>query len=83
MLPNARVLTAFVSMLTPVMLVAQAPADSSKLNAADHATMDHAAHQALMKACTTPAVLPSLPGQAAFGAIAEVVGILRRQTGHG
>jgi len=70
-------LAAFVSLVTPVSLAAQAPVDCSKLNAADHATMDHAAHEALMKACAAPTVLPTLPGQAAFGAISEIVAILK------
>jgi hypothetical protein len=39
--------------------------------------MDHAAHQALMKQCAAPTVLPTLPGQAAFGAISEIVSILK------
>ena len=44
----------------------------------DHATMDHAAHQALLARCASAsaAVQPTSPGQAAFGAIAEIVGIL-------
>jgi hypothetical protein len=71
-------LVAIVSLVPPVSLAAQAPVDCAKLNApADHAAMDHAAHQALMKACAAPTVLPTLPGQAAFGAISEIVGILK------
>ena len=54
--------------------------DCSKVNqVADHANMDHKAHQAQLAACAKPASsaqLPTLPGQAAFGAIAEVVRIL-------
>lgn len=54
--------------------------DCSRVNqVADHATMDHKAHQAQLAACArpaSPAQLPTLPGQAAFGAIAEVVRIL-------
>ena len=65
-------------LVVPVALKAQAAVDCSKLNApGDHASMDHAAHQALMKACAAPTVLPTLPGQAAFGAISEIVGILK------
>jgi hypothetical protein len=43
-------------------------------SAVDHANMDHAAHLAAMKECDT--ALPTLPGQAAFGAIAEIVRLL-------
>ena len=54
--------------------------DCSKVSqVADHANMDHKAHQAQLAACAGPASsaqLPTLPGQAAFGAIAEVVRIL-------
>jgi hypothetical protein len=50
--------------------------DCAKVNsgAVDHVNMDHAAHLAAMKECE--AVLPTLPGQAAFGAIAEIVRLL-------
>lgn len=65
-------------LMTPIGLAAQAAVDCSKLNATpDHATMDHAAHQELMKKCAAPWTLPTQSGQAAFGAIAEVVGILK------
>jgi hypothetical protein len=75
---SAFVLAVLVSLVSPVALTAQATVDCSKLNASgDHATMDHAAHQALMKACAAPARLPTLSGQAAFGAISEIVGILK------
>jgi hypothetical protein len=52
--------------------------DCSRVSAvADHANMDHKAHQAQLAACAKPSVpQPTLPGQAAFGAIAEVVRIL-------
>jgi hypothetical protein len=43
-------------------------------SAVDHANMDHAAHLAAMKECDM--ALPTLPGQAAFGAIAEIVRLL-------
>ena len=39
-----------------------------------HVNMDHAAHRKVMDACA--GVLPTMPGQAAFAAIAEVIGIL-------
>lgn len=73
------VLAALVSLASPVALTAQVTVDCSKMNLpSDHATMDRAAHQALMKACAAPAKLPTLPGQAAFGAISEIVGILKQ-----
>lgn len=53
--------------------------DCSKVGeVADHANMDHKAHQAQLAACAkgASAQQPMLPGQAAFGAIAEVVRIL-------
>ncbi len=54
--------------------------DCSKVAAvSDHATMDHKAHQAQLAACATmagTAQQPTLPGQAAFGAIGEIVRIL-------
>ncbi len=54
--------------------------DCSRVNeVVDHATMDHRTHQAQLAACAKPATTapqPTLPGQAAFGAIAEVVRIL-------
>jgi hypothetical protein len=42
----------------------------------DHANMDHAAHLAELRDCAAGAI-PTLPGQAAFGAISEVVRILK------
>jgi len=41
-----------------------------------HQAMDHAAHQATLAACANAGPLPTSPGQAAFGAIAEVVRLL-------
>jgi hypothetical protein len=41
----------------------------------NHSTMDHSAHAAILEACAT-AKLPTAAGQAAFGAISEVVRIL-------
>ena len=43
---------------------------------ADHATMDHAAHQAALEKCATGPI-PTAPGQAAFGAISEIVRLLK------
>jgi len=43
--------------------------------AADHATMDHAAHAQITKECS--ARLPVSAGQAAYGAISEVVRMLK------
>src|SRR5438105_8782864 len=42
---------------------------------ADHINMDHAAHSVTTIACDT--VLPKTPGQAAYGAIGEVVRLLK------
>lgn len=52
--------------------------DCSKLKEpADHASMDHEAHQVLLKACAgAPSAVPVETGQAAFAAIAEIVRIL-------
>ena len=54
---------------------ASAP-DCAKVNdtSTDHADMDHIAHLAAMKDCA--ASVPTSPGQAAFGAISEVVRML-------
>jgi len=49
-------------------------ADCSAVPTADHATMDHNAHMAAAERC---AAIPTLPGQAAFGAISEVVRMLK------
>jgi len=74
---HCRLLAVLVAFAAPTALTAQARVDCSKLNATgDHATMDHAAHLALMQACAAPVVLATLPGQAAFGAMAEIVRIL-------
>jgi len=78
---NIFVFVACASLLTPFSLAAQAKVDCTQLSGGDHANMDHAAHQALMKACAAPTVLPTLPGQAAFGAISEIVGILKADPG--
>ncbi len=70
---------AVIAVCVPVALAAQqAPADCSALNAPmDHATMNHEAHMALQKRCAGAAsAVPISPGQAAFGAIAEVVRML-------
>jgi hypothetical protein len=64
-------------LLTPITLAAQATVDCSKLNSpGDHTTMDHAAHQEMMKKCAAPWTLPAQSGQAAFAAISEIVRIL-------
>jgi hypothetical protein len=56
---------------------AQAAVDCNKpiASIADHEAMDHAAHNEIMKGCAGP--LPTSPGQAAYGAIAEVVRLLK------
>lgn len=58
--------------------VSQAVCSRSASDPIDHATMDHAAHPAAIKECALhPAqALPGLPGQAAYGAIGEIVRIL-------
>lgn len=65
---------------TPMLLTAQQrtslAADCATANdsAVNHATMDHASHSAAMR-CAGP--VPTSPGQATFGAIAEVVRMLK------
>lgn len=72
------VLAVVLFLASPAGLAAQSSVDCSKVSAPDdHTTMDHAAHLALMRSCAAAAQLPTLPGQAAFGAIAEIVGILK------
>src|SRR5512146_836108 len=75
--------TALVGLLAlPIALGAQAThdhgssADCARMSSssADHANMDHAAHMALMQKCQS--ALPTQPGQAAFGAISEIVRML-------
>ena len=66
---------AFLPLAVPPLLAAQT-ADCGKVaGSMDHANMDHAAHQAAMKPCDSPR--PTLPGQAAFAAIGEVVRMLK------
>lgn len=73
------VLATAATLLSAPEMYAQQPADAkpdcSKVAAAgmDHANMDHAAHMAMLKACSP---LPTQPGQAAFGAISEIVRML-------
>ncbi len=67
----------FCSAFAPAVLPAQQPADCAKMNDihADHATMDHAAHQTFVDRCASNGVTPTLSGQAAFGGIeADVTG---------
>lgn len=69
-------------LVSPIALGAQAThdhgsaTDCAKMNSgsADHANMDHAAHMAMMQKCQS--TLPTQPGQAAFGAISEIVRML-------
>lgn len=74
-------LAAAATLFTGPAIHAQQPAgpkpDCSKMDAADmdHANMDHAAHMAMMQACAGP--MPTQPGQAAFGAISEIVRMLK------
>ena len=57
---------------------ADAKADCAKMDTAgmDHTTMDHAAHMAMLQKCASQLPLPTQPGQAAFGAISEIVRML-------
>jgi hypothetical protein len=80
---HALVSVAVVGVLvSPIALGAQAThvhasaANCTKMSsgAVDHANMDHAAHMAMMQKCQS--VLPTQPGQAAFGAISEIVRML-------
>lgn len=73
------VLTTLAALTTAPAVRAQSAdsrPDCSKMSGApaDHANMDRAAHMAAMPAC--PGTLPTQPGQAAFGAISEVVRML-------
>jgi hypothetical protein len=64
------------ALFLPAALAAQAPASadcSAMPTAMDHAMMDHSGHDAMITACAT---LPKSPGQAAYGAISEVVRLL-------
>jgi hypothetical protein len=78
---SASLLGGRASLSRPQQSSTQAARDCSKLRDQatdhanmDHANMDHAAHHADMK-CPEP--LPASPGQAAFGAIGEVVRMLK------
>ncbi len=66
---------AFIPLAVPSLLAAQTVDCGKAAGPMDHASMDHATHQAAMKSCDAPR--PTLPGQAAFGAIAEVVRMLK------
>ncbi len=68
----------FCSAFASAVLSAQQPAECARMNDshAGHAAMDHAAHESPMASCKSKGVTPTLPGQAAFGAIAEVMRIL-------
>lgn len=75
---SALYLALLCSVASATAISAQPGVDCSKLNAAgDHATMDHTAHMDLMKKCAAPWTLPTQAGQSAFGAISEIVGILK------
>jgi hypothetical protein len=58
--------------------VAAAAVDCSVAASApmDHARMDHAAHMAALEKCASSAT-PTSPGQAAYGAISEIVRMLK------
>jgi len=74
-----KLLTGLSLLALPAALVAQAPAmdkcSALKDTTLNHATMDHSMHAAAMKDCGSP--LPTMPGQAAHGAIGEVVRLLK------
>jgi hypothetical protein len=59
----------------PSLIAAQTVDCLKVTGAADHANMDHSAHEAAMKQCDSPR--PTMPGQAAYGAISEVVRMLK------
>ena len=71
---------AFVAASATSTLRGQVPATKSAIDCAtatdttSHVNMDHAAHQAVMKACA--GATPTQPGHAAFAAIGEIVRIL-------
>ncbi|MFN8574447.1 MAG: hypothetical protein U0132_20510 [Gemmatimonadaceae bacterium] len=73
---SAFVLLVASSLLTAAHANAQSTLDCAKVRAStDHATMNHAEHAGQLQQCAA-AALPTLPGQAAFGAISEIVGML-------
>jgi hypothetical protein len=59
----------------PSLIAAQTVDCHEATGAADHANMDHAAHEAAVKQCDGPR--PTMPGQAAYGAISEIVRMLK------
>lgn len=74
-----RLIAGMAFLALPAALLAQrSPAPgmcaSPKDTTLDHATMDHAMHADMLADCAS---LPTLPGQAAYGAIGEVVRLLK------
>jgi hypothetical protein len=69
------IVLALVAFAAPALIRAQTVDCAKAAGTMDHANMDHAAHQAAMKECEAPR--PTSPGQAAFGAISEVVRMLK------
>lgn len=64
----------------PKLTEAECQAARAQLTTAtDHATMNHGVHQATLSACGDPPAgpMPTSAGQAAFGAIGEVVRLLK------
>jgi hypothetical protein len=74
-----KLLTGLSLLALPAALASQAPAmdkcSALKDTTLNHATMDHSMHSAALKDCGSP--LPTMPGQAAYGAIGEVVRLLK------
>jgi len=68
-------LFALIPVAVPPFLAAQAVDCGKAPGAMDHASMDHAAHEAALKQCD--GARPTMPGQAAYGAIGEVVRMLK------
>jgi hypothetical protein len=76
-------MVAAMTMFAASYAAAQAPANAStkvdcdavRAASANHANMDHGAHMAALRECAT-GPLPTSAGQAAFGAIDEVVRLL-------
>jgi hypothetical protein len=66
---------ALIPFSVPTLIAAQTVDCRKVAGVEDHANMDHAAHEAALQRCD--ASRPSMPGQAAFGAIGEVVRMLK------
>jgi hypothetical protein len=67
--------TAYAAAQSPANATTRVDCAAVRAASADHATMDHAAHMAALRECAA-GPLPTSAGQAAFGAIGEVVRLL-------